>query len=267
LSTGQQRRQAAPSVAFLGAAIARDDNIGFTRGNNLGSDRSGRYQCCLTQTPSSRRRAEQAGALPGRASGCRDREPRVLNADGPPEHPAALPHPADSDLKARGCRCARRVLDHFYVTDQPDDGTFEVDWVQGCALAARREVYDQIGPLDPGYIMFSEELDWCRRAKDAGWRVAYVGDARITHYGGRSTEQVQAAKHIHFQQSKLRYFRKFHGRGLALALRVFLLLSYSAQIVQEGAKAFIGHKRPLRLERIRTYWQVIRMLAFHSQEM
>jgi GT2 family glycosyltransferase len=119
----------------------------------------------------------------------------------------------------------RRVLDQFYVIDQPDDGTFPVDWVQGCALMARRAVYEKIGPLDTRYVMFSEELDWCKRAKTAGWSVVYIGDAFITHHGGKSTEQVQANMHIYFQQSKLRYFRKFHGRGLALALRVFLLLS------------------------------------------
>jgi N-acetylglucosaminyl-diphospho-decaprenol L-rhamnosyltransferase len=110
----------------------------------------------------------------------------------------------------------------------------------------------------------SEELDWCRRAKDAGWRVVYVGDALITHYGGKSTEQAQANKHIYFQQSKIRYFRKFHGRGLALALRVFLLLSYSAQVAQEGVKALLGSQRPMRRERIKTYLQVIRALGYRT---
>ena len=122
----------------------------------------------------------------------------------------------------------RRLLDHFYAADLPDDGVCEVDWVQGCALIARRAVYEQIGGLDEGYVMFSEELDWCRRAKEAGWRVAYVGTARITHYGGQSTAQVETRKHIHFQQSKLRYFRTYHGRTLALALRLFLLVLRAA---------------------------------------
>ena len=147
------------------------------------------------------------------------------------------------------------------MTDQPDDGTFDVDWVQGCALMARREVYEQIGRLDEGYVMFFEETDWCHRARQHGWRVVYVGDARITHYGGQSTEQVEANKHIHFQHSKLRYYRKFHGRGLALALRGFLLLSYGAQIMSEGGKALLGNQRPMRTQRIQTYLRVIRALS------
>jgi hypothetical protein len=88
-----------------------------------------------------------------------------------------------------------------------------------------------------------------------------VGDAFITHHGGKSTEQVQANKHIYFQQSKLRYFRKFHGRGLALALRLFLLLSYMIQIPLEGLKLGLGSQRALRRARIVTYGQVVRALA------
>ncbi|MFN8375236.1 MAG: hypothetical protein U0694_20465 [Anaerolineae bacterium] len=133
-----------------------------------------------------------------------------------------------------------------------------MDWVQGSALLARREVYQQIGGLDEGYVMFSEELDWCKRAKDAGWRVVYFGSAQIIHHGGKSTEQAGARKHIYFQQSKLRYYRKFHGVGAATVLRLFLLASYAIQIGIEGTKSLLGYKRALRNERIRAYWQVLR---------
>jgi N-acetylglucosaminyl-diphospho-decaprenol L-rhamnosyltransferase len=249
--------------------LAQDENVGFTRGNNLALEvAQGRHLMllnpdtvihgdALTQLVSTLDAQPTVGIV----------GPRVLNNDGTTQSTRRrFPTPLTAIFESTWLQAyaPRRVLDRFYVADQPDDGTFEVDWVQGCALAARRAVYKQIGPLDPGYVMFSEELDWCRRAKDAGWRVLYLGSARITHYGGRSTEQVQANKHIYFQQSKLRYFRKFHGRGFALALRVFLLLSYSVQIGIEGSKALIGHKRPMRRERIRTYWKVIRALALPS---
>ncbi len=190
--------------------------------------------------------------------------PRVLNADGTTQStrrrfPTALTALFESTW-LQGY-APRRVLDHFYVADQPDDGTYEVDWVQGCALMARREVYNQIGGLDTGYVMFSEELDWCRRAKEAGWHVLYLGGATITHYGGQSTDQVVTRKHIYFQQSKIRYFRKFHGRGFALALRVFLLLSYCSQVAVEAGKWLLGSQRDLRGARIRTYLTVIGALA------
>ena len=65
------------------------------------------------------------------------------------------------------------------MNDAPLDQTIDVDWVQGSALMARRDVYAQVGGLDEGYVMYSEELDWCKRAKDAGWRVVFLADAQI----------------------------------------------------------------------------------------
>jgi N-acetylglucosaminyl-diphospho-decaprenol L-rhamnosyltransferase len=249
--------------------LAQDENVGFTRGTNLALETAqGRHVLLLNPDTVIRGDAlnQLVDALDAQPT-VGIVGPRVLNDDGTTQStrrrfPTRLTAIFESTwLQAYA---PHRMLDRFYVTDLPDDGTFEVDWVQGCALAARRAVYEQIGLLDPGYVMFSEELDWCRRAKDAGWRVLYLGSAQVTHYGGKSTEQVQANKHIYFQQSKLRYFRKFHGRGFALALRVFLLLSYSAQIGVEGCKALVGHKRPVRRERIQTYWRVIRALALHT---
>lgn len=246
------------------------DNVGFTRGNNLGlAAARGRYVMLLNPDT-----IVHDGAL-NRLVAYLDGNPavgiagpRVLNTDGTVQStrrrfPTRLTALFESTW-LQGY-APRRLLERYYVTDQPDDGTFDVDWVQGCALIARREVYEQIGGLDTGYVMFSEELDWCRRAKNAGWRVAYVGDAVITHHGGKSTEQVQAQKHVYFQQSKLRYFRIYHGRAFAFALRSFLLLSYVVQLAQEGIKALLGSKRPMRRARIATYAQVIRALARTAQ--
>src|SRR5690606_18102333 len=86
----------------------------------------------------------------------------------------------------------KTMLDDYYITQPPDAAVLEVDWMQGSALMCRREVYAQIGGLDEGYVMFYEELDWCKRGKDAGWRAVYLGTAQIIHHGGKSTEQVGA---------------------------------------------------------------------------
>lgn len=246
--------------------FAQSENVGFTRGNNLAlAGARGRHLLLLNPDT-----VVHDDALPALVAYLDAHPevgiagPRVLNADGTTQSTRRrFPTPLTAFVESTWLQgyAPRRLLDHFYAADLPDDGICEVDWVQGCALIARRAVYEQIGGLDEGYVMFSEELDWCRRAKEAGWRVAYVGTARITHYGGQSTAQVETRKHIHFQQSKLRYFRTYHGRTLALALRLFLLVSYGLQIALEGTKATLGHKRALRRARIRTYWAVIRALA------
>jgi GT2 family glycosyltransferase len=98
----------------------------------------------------------------------------------------------------------------------------------------------------------------CKRAKQAGWRVVFLGDAQVIHYGGKSSEQVIARSHIFFQQSKLRYFHKYHGWLTAQILRLFLLLNYLAQLGIEMGKLLLGHKANMRRARVTTYWQVLR---------
>jgi GT2 family glycosyltransferase len=150
------------------------------------------------------------------------------------------------------------MLRRYYLHDTPDDAVQEVDWLVGACLLARRECYEQIGGLDEGYFMYSEELDWCRRAKEAGWQIVYLPTATVIHHEGKSSEQVVPARHIHFQSSKIRYFHKHHGRWQAGALRWFLLGTYVYQVAREGLKWLLGHKRPLRAERLRAYRQVLR---------
>jgi hypothetical protein len=150
------------------------------------------------------------------------------------------------------------LLERYYALDRPDDAVQDVDWVDGAALMARREAIEQVGLMDEGFFMYSEELDWCRRFGEAGWRVVYLPMARIVHHRGKSSEQVLPARHIHFQTSKVRYFRKYHGRFVAGVLRLFLLVNYAWQLVLEGIKWLVGLRRPLRSQRIAAYWQVLR---------
>lgn len=150
------------------------------------------------------------------------------------------------------------LLERYYVLDRRDDETSEVDWVTGACLVVRREALEQVGGLDEGFFMYSEELDWCKRIKAAGWKVVYFPEAQVIHYGGKSSEQVLPARHIHFQTSKIRYFRKHHGALPATLLRFFLLALYGQQLALEAVKGALGHKRLLRRQRVAAYWQVLR---------
>ncbi len=259
-------RERFPWVSLIACA----ENVGFTRGNNLALERArGRYLLLLN--PDTVVHDDALPALVRHLDAHPDvgmAGPRVLNADGSTQSTRRrFPTPLTAFFESTWLQgyAPRRLLDRYYVADQPDDGIYDVDWVQGCALMARRAVYEQIGGLDEGYVMFSEELDWCRRARLAGWRVHYVGTACITHYGGQSTAQAETRKHIYFQQSKLRYFRKFHGRAFAFALRLFLLVSYAWQLALEATKGLLGHKRPLRWARVRAYRAVLGALACGHQ--
>ncbi len=258
-NTSALLRERFPQVILL----TQSENIGFTRGNNLALEQSqGRYLLLLNPDTEI-----IADALPR----------MIAYLDAHPEVGIVGPYTRNSDGSYQSTRrrfptlttaffestwlqgiAPKSLLDRFYVNDAPPDQTLEVDWVQGSALMTRREIYEQIGGLDEGYVMYSEELDWCKRAKLAGWRVIYLADAQIVHHGGKSSEQIVARRHIWFQESKLRYFHKYHGALTAQTLRIFLLVSYALQLAVEWAKGMLGHKRSLRQERVRQYWQVLR---------
>jgi hypothetical protein len=151
-----------------------------------------------------------------------------------------------------------RFLRRYYMADTDDSAIQPVDWLVGACLLVRREAYEEVGGLDEGFFMYSEELDWCRRIKEAGWDIVYLPTASVIHHEGKSSEQVVPARHIHFQSSKVRYFAKHHGRFQAGIVRWFLLATYLYQVGREGVKWLVGHKRPLRAARVKAYRQVLR---------
>ena len=153
----------------------------------------------------------------------------------------------------------RGALRRYYMEDVPANVIQDVDWLNGACTLFRREVFDRVGVYDEiNFFMYSEELDLCRRIKAAGWRIVYVPDAQVVHYEGKSSEQAVAARHIRFNTSKVRYFRKWHGRMTASVLRVWLLSQYAGQIGLEAIKWALGHRRELRRQRIDVYRQVLR---------
>ncbi len=151
-----------------------------------------------------------------------------------------------------------RWLARYYLLDTRADATQEVDWVVGAAMFVRREMYEEVGAFDQDFFMYSEELDWCYRAKRAGWRVVYFPRAQAIHHEAKSSEQVLAARDVYFHSSKIRFFHKYHGALPAALLRTFLLGMFAYQLLEESAKWLVGHKRPLRASRVKAYWQVLR---------
>jgi GT2 family glycosyltransferase len=104
------------------------------------------------------------------------------------------------------------------------DRAHEVDWVTGACMLVRKEVFAQIGGLDEGYHMFLEDVDWCLRARQAGWRVRYTPRARVVHIKGFSSQSVMPQMIVEDQYSAFRFFRKHHGPSRVLALRAIVSL-------------------------------------------
>jgi len=243
--------------------IANQANRGYTGGNNDGiAAATGRYVMILN--PDTRVLDDALVAMVAYADAHPDVGvvgPQLLNPDGSVQSsrrrfPTLMTGLFESTWLQS--LAPRDVLRRYYVRDQPDAAIQEVDWLFGACFLVRREVIQQVGTLDEDFFMYSEEMDWCRRIRQAGWKVVYLPEAQVIHYGGKSSDQVAAQRHIYFQTSKVRYFRKHHGAWTAGMLRVALLAMYAWLLVLEAGKGAVGHKRTLRRERVRAYWQVLR---------
>jgi len=244
--------------------IANEENIGFTRGNNQGI-RASRGRYVLLLNPDTEVVGEALATMVAYMEGHPQvgaLGPQLRYPDGSIQSsrrrfPTLATAFLESTVLQQWCP-HHPVLRRYYVEDQPEDIVQEVDWVVGACILLRREALERAGGLDEGMFMYSEELDWCRRAKADGWQVVYLPKAQVIHYEGRSSEQAVAARHIYFHSSKVYYVSKHQGQWAGTVLRAFLLLTYAYQWMEEGAKWLVGHKRPLRAQRLRTYGQVLR---------
>ena len=89
--------------------------------------------------------------------------------------------------------------------DAPSVGTLDVDWVSGACFLVRRTAFEQVGGFDESYFMYLEDVDLCWRLHRAGWRVAYVPAAEVTHLQGRSTDRHPYRMIIEHHRSLLRF--------------------------------------------------------------
>jgi N-acetylglucosaminyl-diphospho-decaprenol L-rhamnosyltransferase len=153
------------------------------------------------------------------------------------------------------------ILRDFYVADRSDDETQDVDWLVGACLCVRSAAAQQVGLFDERFFLYSEELDWCRRFRAAGWRVVYCPEAEVVHLEGASSRLDLAARDRAFQASKVRYAETWHGRPTALALRGYLVLEYLARAVEESVRLAQGSRVEERRARLRVIGSGLRHIV------
>jgi GT2 family glycosyltransferase len=160
----------------------------------------------------------------------------------------------------------------YRCADMPDRSTQAVDWLVGAALLVRGTAIRQAGLLDERFFMYSEELEWQYRLAQTrplhntqpSSPIVYVPEAVIIHHEGKSSEQVQAARHIHFQGSKLRLAQLWYGQPFAKLLRGFLWLGYLWELWLESLKYLAGHRQDLRRTRMQVYALVLQRLTSYD---
>jgi hypothetical protein len=240
--------------------ILNDQNLGFAKANNLGiAQCTGHYVClvnsdvkvlkdCLTQLVDCCERHPQVGMV----------GPRVIGGDG--------------ELQ-RSCRgfpglwnmlCAALALDlafprvrmfgGYALPYWSHDTEATVDILSGCFWLIRREALNQVGLLDESFFMYGEDMDWCRRFWESGWKLAFIPSAEAIHHGGASSANAPVRFHLEQQRANLQYWRKHHPPPVAAGYFLILLLHQALRVAGFSlALCFGGKQRPAYDSKLKAY--------------
>jgi GT2 family glycosyltransferase len=165
---------------------------------------------------------------------------RLLRPDGTLQPSAwRFPTPATALVGA--------VFLHRRLTVQSrGEATREVDWAQSAALLVRVEAARAIGYFDPAFFVYSDEVDFCKRLRDAGWTTLYVPAAVAVHHEQLSTGAVPERRIVELSRNRDRYMRKHHSALAAAVVRGLTAWAYALRSL--AAVVLPGHSP-------RRYWR------------
>lgn len=229
--------------------IANDRNLGFAKALNQGlRATTGRY--CLWLNPDAELKEGQLKDLTAYA----EAEPQVgilgpqiLNADGSIQL-SCRSFPSYATAIFNRYSLLTRLFPQnpfsraYLKTDCSHQSLQEADWVSGACLLHRRSLLDAVGFLDERFFMYCEDVDFCKRAKAAGWKVIYQPTVKILHHIAGSSKHIPQRMVLERHKSMWVYYKKhFQGNplkdaavGLAIWVRFFFLSVL--QFVKGGGK-------------------------------
>ena len=129
-----------------------------------------------------------------------------------------------------------RPLSSLHMPWFRHDRVLAVDWIQGAFLVIRADVVRTVGPFDPEFFMYGEEMDWCRRIRDTGWSVIFLPDPPVVHAGGASSDPVAGPMFVENLKGRVRFMRKHRGAAVAAAARAILALSVALRFLWSEAR-------------------------------
>jgi N-acetylglucosaminyl-diphospho-decaprenol L-rhamnosyltransferase len=203
--------------------IARDDNLGFAGGNNLGLRACGfdtdqaalRPAACLLLNPDTE---VQPGALKTLLEAlysqpnCAIATSRLSYGDGSFQH-SAFHFPGLGQLYIDLFAVPGRFYESRWNGRYPrqlfeGNAPFEIDTPLGAVMLLRREAIEQVGIFDEGFALYCEEIDWAARFKEAGWKNLCIPAGHIVHHSGKSTSQVRVESFVKLWTSRYRLHTK-----------------------------------------------------------
>lgn len=141
------------------------------------------------------------------------------------------------------------MLHRAFVVQSKGEKTRRVDWCQSSALLVRRAAAEQVGYLDEDFFVYSDEVDFARRLREAGWTSLYVPSALAIHHEQLSTDSVPERRIVEFSRNRDLYMRKHHSALHAAAFRWLTAAAYGERALL--AAALRGHSS-------RRYWRHVR---------
>ncbi|MBV5328084.1 MAG: glycosyltransferase family 2 protein [Chlorobium sp.] len=179
----------------------------------------------------------------------------LVNEDGTEQGGGrrAVPTPWRSFVRAIGLhRFARRwpkLFYDFHLHNQPlPDGPIEVEAISGACMLVKREAVEDVGLWDEGYFLHCEDLDWCMRFRQKGWKILFVPGAHISHALGACSRSLRVFVEWHKHKGMVRFYRKFFRHqypgalmGLVIVgvwLRFSLMVAYltARRVLHKGSR-------------------------------
>ena len=199
--------------------IRNSKNLGFAKACNIGIAADGESDYLLFMNPdciidkdalekllSCIKSSLQAGMV----------GPLLLNPDGTEQAGGrrAVPTPWRSFVRAFGLSILSeqypRFFSDFLLHKKPlPDRPIEVEAISGSCMLVRRDVLLDVGLLDAGYFLHCEDLDWCMRLHQKGWKIMFVPDALVIHYNGVCSKTRPIFVEWHKHKGMLRFYNKF----------------------------------------------------------
>jgi GT2 family glycosyltransferase len=165
---------------------------------------------------------------------------KLLRPDGKPQ-PSAWRFPSPVTALAGALFLHRR-----FTVQSGGEATREVDWAQSAALLVRTEAARDIGWFDPQFFVYSDEVDFCKRLRDAGWSTLYVPSAVAVHHEQLSTGAVPERRIVELSRNRDRYMLKHHSPAAAGIVRWLTAWAYAVRAA--AALVLPGHSP-------RRYWR------------
>ena len=138
--------------------------------------------------------------------------------------------------------------------------TKETDYPRGACFTIRREALDQVGLLDKEYFFTGEEMDWCYRAKQKGWKVYYYPDAAIIHHDHGATKQMMGKVFVQTRKSALRFYQKHYSKFKTELMKFLVSLVLLWKCVFTSVVLVLRpSKRQVLLAQRESYWALTKV--------